>query len=196
AIECEKDGIPVEPHIMVPLIGNVNELIDVKKNIIKPVEEEVFSSDDEVDYEVGTMIEIPRAALTADEIAEEADFFSFGTNDLTQMGLGFSRDDVGTFVPNYLDKGILDEDPFQVLDQDGIGQLVEMGTEKGRKTKPNLSVGICGEHGGEPSSIKFCYRSDLDYVSCSLYRVPVARIAAAQVVIEDEMEVDEGVEGY
>jgi len=196
AIECEKDGIDVDPHIMVPLIGNVNELKDVKKNIIEPVEEEVFSSGDEVDYEVGTMIEIPRAALTADKIAEEAEFFSFGTNDLTQMGLGFSRDDVGTFVPNYIDKGILDEDPFQVLDQEGIGQLVEMGTKKGRKTKPGLSVGICGEHGGEPRSVKFCYKTGLDYVSCSPYRVPVARVAAAQIVIEEEMSVDEGIDGY
>ncbi len=196
AIECEKDGIDVDPHIMVPLIGNVNELKDVKENIIEPVEEDVFSGGDEVDYEVGTMIEIPRAALTADEIAEEAEFFSFGTNDLTQMGLGFSRDDVGTFVPNYIEKGILDEDPFQVLDQEGIGQLVEMGTEKGRKTKPGLSVGICGEHGGEPRSVKFCYKTGLDYVSCSPYRVPVARVAAAQIVIEEEMDVDEGIDGY
>lgn len=196
AQEVKEKGTPVEPHIMVPLIGNVTEFKEVKDNIVKPVEEEVFSEGKEVDYEVGTMIEIPRAALTADKIAEEADFFSFGTNDLTQMGLGFSRDDVGTFVPEYLDKGILEDDPFQVLDQDGIGQLVKMGTEKGRETKEDLSVGICGEHGGEPKSVKFCYRNGLDYVSCSPYRVPVARIAAAQVVIEDEMSVDEGIDGY
>ncbi len=196
ALEAKEEGIDVIPNIMIPLAGDVNEVKNVKEKVVKPVHEEVFEDREEIDYKVGTMIEIPRAALTADKIAEEAEFFSFGTNDLTQMGLGFSRDDVGTFVPNYIDEGILEEDPFQVLDQEGIGQLVEMGTERGRKTKEDLSVGICGEHGGEPSSVKFCYRSDLDYVSCSPYRVPVARIAAAQVVIEDEIEVDEGVDGY
>ncbi len=196
ASEVKEEGIDVEPHIMVPLVGKVEELKNVKEKVVETVEEEVFDGKSEVDYDVGTMIEVPRAALTADEIAGEADFFSFGTNDLTQMGFGFSRDDVGTFVPNYLDEGILDEDPFQVLDPEGIGELVKMGTERGRKVQEDLSVGICGEHGGEPSSVKFCYRSDLDYVSCSPYRVPVARIAAAQVVIEDEKEVDEGVEGY
>ncbi|MBS3816681.1 MAG: pyruvate, phosphate dikinase [Candidatus Thermoplasmatota archaeon] len=196
ASEVQEEGTDVEPHIMVPLVGNVSELKNVKEKVIEPAEEQVFKEKEEVDYQVGTMIEIPRASLTADEIAEEADFFSFGTNDLTQMGLGFSRDDVGTFVPNYLDEGIIDKDPFQVLDQDGIGELVEIGTKRGRETQEDLSVGICGEHGGEPSSVKFCYRSDLDYVSCSPYRVPVARVAAAQVVIEDEMKVDEGVEGY
>ncbi|MFP4116727.1 MAG: pyruvate, phosphate dikinase [Candidatus Aenigmatarchaeota archaeon] len=196
ASEVKNEGQKVKPKIMVPLVGNVKELENVKEEVVEEVEEEVFGDKEEVDYEVGTMIEIPRAAVTADEIAEEAEFFSFGTNDLTQMGLGFSRDDAGTFIPNYIDKGILDEDPFQVLDQDGIGQLVEMATEKGRNTKKDLSVGICGEHGGEPSSVKFCYKAGLDYVSCSPYRVPVARIAAAQVVIDEEMEVDEGVEGY
>ena len=196
ASEAQVEGIDAQPHIMVPLIGNVKELKVIKDEIVTPAAEDVFSENTVVDYEVGTMIEIPRAALTADKIAEEADFFSFGTNDLTQMGLGFSRDDVGTFIPEYLDKGIIDKDPFQVLDQDGIGQLVQIGTEKGRKTKGDLSVGICGEHGGEPSSVKFCYRNKLDYVSCSPYRVPVARIAAAQVVIEDELAVDEGVDGY
>jgi len=196
ASEVQEEGIEVEPHIMVPLVGKVEEFKNVQEKVVEPVEEEVFRDKQEVDYDVGTMIEIPRAALTADEIAKEADFFSFGTNDLTQMGFGFSRDDVGTFVPNYLDEGILDDDPFQVLDSEGIGELVKIGTERGRNIKEGLSVGICGEHGGEPSSVKFCYRSDLDYVSCSPYRVPVARIAAAQVVIEDEKEVDEGVDGY
>ncbi|MFP4002118.1 MAG: pyruvate, phosphate dikinase, partial [Thermoplasmata archaeon] len=196
ALEVQEEGIEVEPHIMVPLVGKVEELENVKEKVVEPVEKEVFSEEYEVDYDVGTMIEVPRAAITADKIAEEADFFSFGTNDLTQMGFGFSRDDVGTFVPNYLDEGILNEDPFQVLDTEGIGELVQMGTKKGRQVKEDLSVGICGEHGGEPSSVKFCYRSNLDYVSCSPYRVPVARVAAAQVVIEDEKEVDEGVEGY
>jgi len=196
ASEVKDEGIEVDPHIMVPLVGKIEELENVKERVIEPVEEEVFDEKNVVDFDVGTMIEVPRAALTADEIAKKADFFSFGTNDLTQMGFGFSRDDVGTFVPNYLDHGILDEDPFQVIDHEGIGELVEIGTERGRKVKEDLSVGICGEHGGEPSSVKFCYRSDLDYVSCSPYRVPVARIAAAQVVIEDEREVDEGVDGY
>jgi len=196
ASEVQEEGVEVEPHIMVPLVGKVEELENVKEKVVKPVEEEVLDDRDEIDYDIGTMIEVPRAALTADEIAEEADFFSFGTNDLTQMGFGFSRDDVGTFVPNYIEEGILDEDPFQVLDAKGIGELVKIGTKKGREVKEDLSVGICGEHGGDPSSVKFCYRSDLDYVSCSPYRVPVARIAAAQVVIEDEKEVDEGVEGY
>ncbi len=196
ASEAKDEGIDVDPKIMVPLVGHVRELSEVKEKVIKPVEEEVFGNRKEVDYEVGTMIEVPRAAVTANEIAEEAEFFSFGTNDLTQMTLGFSRDDSGTFIPNYIDEGIYNEDPFQVLDQDGVGKLVEMTTEKGRETKEDLSVGICGEHGGEPSSVKFCYLAGLDYVSCSPYRVPVARIAAAQAVIEEEMEVDEGVEGY
>jgi len=142
------------------------------------------------------MIEVPRAAVTAEQIAEEADFFSLGTNDLTQVGLGFSRDDAGSFIPNYIDEGIYEKNPFQVLDQDGVGRMVEMTAEKGKDVDENLSIGICGEHGGEPSSVKFCYRAGLDYVSCSPYRVPVARISAAQVVIEEEMEVDEGIEGY
>jgi pyruvate,orthophosphate dikinase len=137
-----------------------------------------------VDYKIGTMIEIPRAALTADKVAQHADFFSFGTNDLTQMTYGFSRDDVGVFVPEYVEREILENDPFQVLDQSGVGQLVAMGVERGRQTSPDLKVGICGEHGGEPRSVKFCYRVGLNYVSCSPYRVPVARMAAAQGAIE------------
>jgi pyruvate,orthophosphate dikinase len=138
---------------------------------------------DKIDYLVGTMIEIPRAALTADEIAEVAEFFSFGTNDLTQMGFGYSRDDAGKFLPIYIEKGILKNDPFQVLDQEGIGQLVEMGTEKGRSTNSNIKVGICGEHGGEPTSVEFCHRVGIDYVSCSPFRVPIARLAAAQAAL-------------
>ena len=129
------------------------------------------------------MIEIPRAALTADEVAESADFFSFGTNDLTQMAFGYSRDDVGTFVPDYIEQGILEEDPFEVLDQTGVGQLVEIGIQKGRSTKPDLKIGICGEHGGEPKSVEFCYKVGMNYVSCSPFRVPIARLAAAQAVI-------------
>jgi pyruvate,orthophosphate dikinase len=139
-----------------------------------------------VDYKVGTMIEVARAALTADEIGRYADFFSFGTNDLTQTTYGYSRDDVGTFVPEYIEREILDYDPFQVLDQKGVGQLVQMGVEKGRAAKPNLKIGICGEHGGEPRSVKFCHRVGLNYVSCSPFRVPVARLAAAQAAIEAE----------
>lgn len=138
-----------------------------------------------VDYKVGTMIEIPRAALTADRIAEEAEFFSFGTNDLTQMTFGYSRDDAGKFLKEYEDKGILPDDPFQTLDQEGVGQLVEMGVKKGRNTRPDLKVGICGEHGGDPRSIDFCHRVGLNYVSCSPYRVPIARLAAAQAEIRN-----------
>jgi len=138
-----------------------------------------------IPYLRGTMIEIPRAALTAGKIAEKAEFFSFGTNDLTQMGFGFSRDDVGAFVPDYIEKKILPEDPFQVLDQEGIGELIQIAIERGRKARPDLKVGICGEHGGEPSSVKFCHRVGMNYVSCSPYRVPIARLAAAQAVLED-----------
>ena len=137
-------------------------------------------------YMIGTMIEIPRAALTADEIAAEAEFFSFGTNDLTQMAFGYSRDDVGTFVPHYIAEEILPRDPFQTLDIDGVGQLVKMGVELGRKARPGLKVGICGEHGGDPDSVKFCHNIGMDYVSCSPYRVPIARLAAAQAVLEEE----------
>jgi len=140
---------------------------------------------DTVAYKVGTMIEVPRAAVTADQIAEVADFFSFGTNDLTQMTFGYSRDDAGKFLKIYKEKGILKTDPFEVLDQKGVGQLVRMGVEKGRSTKPSLKVGICGEHGGEPSSVKFCAKLGMNYVSCSPYRVPIARVAAAQAAIED-----------
>ena len=139
-----------------------------------------------MDYKIGTMIEVPRATLVADQLASHADFFSFGTNDLTQMTYGFSRDDVGSFVPQYITEGILEDDPFAKLDQDGIGQLVELGIGKGRKTNKNLKVGICGEHGGEPSSIDFCYRVGMNYVSCSPFRVPVARLAAAQSVIHNK----------
>ena len=137
---------------------------------------------------VGTMIEIPRAALLADKIAEEAEFFSFGTNDLTQMTYGFSRDDVGAFVPGYLAKKIIPADPFQILDQSGVGQLIQMGVERGRRRVPDLKVGICGEHGGEPSSVKFCHRVGMNYVSCSPYRIPIARLAAAQAAVEDKQK--------
>jgi pyruvate,orthophosphate dikinase len=186
ALNCKKKGIDTQPEIMVPLIGTREEL-ELQEEIIRTVAEQVFEERGEkIDYLVGTMIEIPRAALTAEKVAEVAEFFSFGTNDLTQMTFGYSRDDAGKFLPIYLDKNILKEDPFQVLDQEGVGQLVEMGTQRGRQTRSDLKVGICGEHGGEPSSVKFCHRVGMNYVSCSPFRVPIARLAAAQAAIESE----------
>jgi pyruvate,orthophosphate dikinase len=180
AVNLTKKGIDARPEIMVPLIGTVAEFKN-QADIIRSVAEKVFEEKGaRCDYQVGTMIEIPRAALTADHIAAEADFFSFGTNDLTQMTLGYSRDDAGKFLPDYLNRGILKQDPFQVLDQNGVGLLVEIGVNRGRSTKPDLKIGICGEHGGEPSSVMFCDSVGMDYVSCSPYRVPIARVAAAQ----------------
>ncbi len=156
----------------------------MQEEIIRATADKVFKeSGTKVEYMVGTMIEIPRAALTADKIAEHAEFFSFGTNDLTQMTFGYSRDDAGVFLPVYLKKNLLKHDPFQILDQEGVGQLVEMGTKRGRSARPNLKVGICGEHGGEPSSVEFCHRVGMNYVSCSPYRVPIARLAAAMAAI-------------
>ncbi|WP_424989083.1 pyruvate, phosphate dikinase [Flagellimonas sp.] len=183
ALKVKKDGIIVKPEIMVPLVGTVEEFKQ-QKAIIDATAEEVFKKrKDTVEYSVGTMMETPRATLIADKIAEDADFFSFGTNDLTQMTFGYSRDDSGKFLPTYLEKGILKHDPFEVLDQEGVGQLVEMGTQLGRKTKSNLKVGICGEHGGEPSSVAFCQKVGMNYVSCSPFRVPIARVAAAQAAL-------------
>jgi pyruvate, orthophosphate dikinase len=183
ALDLKAKGVATFPEIMIPLIGTVKEL-KLQEEIVRRVASEVFAErNDSIDYLVGTMIEIPRAALTADEIAEVAEFFSFGTNDLTQMTLGYSRDDAGKFLPVYLSKGILKADPFQVLDQTGVGQLVEMGIQKGRSTKPKLKIGICGEHGGEPSSVEFCVRAGMNYVSCSPFRVPIARLAAAQAAL-------------
>ena len=177
-------GIDVHVEIMVPLVGNVKEL-KYQKDVIKATAESVFAErNDRIDYMIGTMIEIPRAAVTANEIAEEAEFFSFGTNDLTQMTLGFSRDDVAKFLPVYIEKGILKHDPFQVLDQDGVGQLVREAVFKGRGVKPKLKCGICGEHGGEPSSVEFCHYAGLNYVSCSPFRVPIARLAAAHAALK------------
>jgi pyruvate,orthophosphate dikinase len=184
ALNLKAKGIKAIPEIMIPLIGTVQEF-RMQEDIIRRIADEVFEErGDKIEYLVGTMIEIPRAAMTADQIAEHAEFFSFGTNDLTQMGFGYSRDDAGKFLPIYIDKGILKHDPFQVLDQEGIGQLVRMGTDKGRSTRPDLKVGICGEHGGEPSSVEFCHSVGMDYVSCSPYRVPIARVAAAQAAIK------------
>ncbi|GAA4270600.1 pyruvate, phosphate dikinase [Hyunsoonleella aestuarii] len=184
ALNLKERGIICKPEIMVPLIGTVKEF-EAQEQIIRSTANTIFKErNDSVEYLVGTMIEIPRAALMADKIAEKADFFSFGTNDLTQMTFGYSRDDAGKFLPIYIEKGILKVDPFEVLDQEGVGQLVKMGTERGRSTKPNLKVGICGEHGGEPSSVEFCYNTGMDYVSCSPYRVPIARLVSAQAAIK------------
>src|SRR5574344_1416973 len=184
AIDLKKDGYNPQPEIMVPLIGIVNEF-DAQEEVIRSTAAELFREEGvEIPFKVGTMIEIPRAALTADYIAKKAEYFSFGTNDLTQMTFGYSRDDIASFLPVYLDKKILNVDPFQVLDQNGVGQLIKIAVEKGRNTRPNLTCGICGEHGGEPSSVKFCDRVGLNYVSCSPFRVPIARLAAAQGAIE------------
>jgi pyruvate,orthophosphate dikinase len=186
ALNLKSQGIKAIPEIMVPLIGTVKEF-ELQEEIIRSTAERVFKEKgDKVEYLVGTMIEIPRAALTADEVAQKAEFFSFGTNDLTQMAFGYSRDDAGKFLPIYIEKGILKNDPFQVLDQDGVGQLVEIGVKKGRAAKKDLKIGICGEHGGEPSSVEFCHRLGMDYVSCSPFRVPIARLAAAQAALKED----------
>lgn len=185
AVQLKKEGYDPKPEIMVPLIGIVNEF-DMQEKVIRETAKEIFAEEGiEIPFRVGTMIEIPRAALTADHIAEKAEYFSFGTNDLTQMTFGYSRDDIASFLPVYLDKKILNVDPFQVLDQNGVGQLVKMAVEKGRATRPELVCGICGEHGGEPSSVKFCHKVGLNYVSCSPFRVPIARLAAAQAAVEE-----------
>jgi len=185
ALNLKERGIEAKPEIMVPLIGTLAEF-ESQEKIIRETAQKVFEErNDTIEFLVGTMIEIPRAALTADLIAAKAEFFSFGTNDLTQMAFGYSRDDAGKFLPIYIEKGILKVDPFEVLDQEGVGQLVKMGTEKGRSVKPDLKVGICGEHGGEPSSVEFCYNTGMNYVSCSPYRVPIARVASAQAAIKN-----------
>ena len=185
AIQLKKEGFDPHPEIMVPLVGIVNEL-DAQEKVIRETAQKLFAEEGvEIPFKIGTMIEVPRAALTADLIAQKAEYFSFGTNDLTQMTFGYSRDDIASFLPSYLEKKILDVDPFQVLDQRGVGQLIRMAVEKGRSTRPDLKCGICGEHGGEPSSVKFCHRVGLDYVSCSPFRVPIARLAAAQAAVEE-----------
>jgi pyruvate,orthophosphate dikinase len=189
AVNMQKKGIKVLPEVMIPLVSDVNELklqADVVRRVAAAVCEK---ANQKVDYMVGTMIELPRAALTADRIAEEAEFFSFGTNDLTQTTFGISRDDSGKFLPFYIENRLFADDPFQVLDQKGVGQLVQIGTERGRKTRPDLKVGICGEHGGEPSSVVFCHRVGLNYVSCSPYRVPIARLAAAQAALGSDQTI-------
>jgi pyruvate,orthophosphate dikinase len=186
AVNCKKRGIDVRPEIMIPVVAAASELRICREATEQVCTEVLKKAGVKVEYKIGTMIELPRAALTADEVAQYADFFSFGTNDLTQTTYGFSRDDVGVFVPEYVEREIIEHDPFQVLDQAGVGQLVALGVRRGRQTKPKLKIGICGEHGGEPRSVKFCHRLGLNYVSCSPFRVPIARLAAAQAAIESQ----------
>jgi pyruvate, orthophosphate dikinase len=184
AVKAKRRGIDVLPEIMIPLVATVREF-ENQRAILEQVAVQVLGGMGEhVDYLIGTMIELPRAALTADEIASKAEFFSFGTNDLTQTVFGLSRDDAGRFLPNYVDRGILPDDPFQVLDRNGVGKLIGFAVSAGRSVRPQLKVGICGEHGGEPRSVKFCHTIGLDYVSCSPYRVPIARLAAAHAALE------------
>ncbi|HPC48458.1 MAG TPA: pyruvate, phosphate dikinase, partial [Deltaproteobacteria bacterium] len=185
ACEVKREKVEVEPEIMIPLVGHVNELASLRKMTVEVADEIVKASGVKLKYMVGTMIELPRAAVTADRIAEEAEFFSFGTNDLTQTTFGLSRDDAGKFLPDYVEKKILPRDPFMALDTEGVGELVRIGIEKGRKTRKKLKVGICGEHGGEPSSIEFCHKVGMNYVSCSPFRVPIARLAAAHAALKD-----------
>jgi pyruvate,orthophosphate dikinase len=185
ALNLKAKNIVAKPEIMIPLTGTYEEM-KMQETIVRDTISKIFEERNEtIEHLVGTMIEIPRAALIANKIAESAEFFSFGTNDLTQMTFGYSRDDAGKFLPIYIEKGILKHDPFEVLDQEGVGQLVEMACKKGRETRPDIKLGICGEHGGEPSSVKFCHNTGLDYVSCSPYRVPIARLAAAQASIQN-----------
>jgi pyruvate,orthophosphate dikinase len=185
AIEVTKGGLKVIPEIMIPLVGDINELKSIKKIVVEVADAIIKNAGVELEYSVGTMIEIPRAALLADDIAKEAEFFSFGTNDLTQMTYGFSRDDAATFLSDYYEKKIFEEDPFQHIDQKGVGKLMEMATTLGRQVKKDLKVGICGEHGGDPSSVEFCHNIGLNYVSCSPFRVPIARLAAAHAQIKN-----------
>mgnify|MGYP002586885016 FL=1 len=186
AVQAKHADWTIVPEIMIPLVGEEKELKYVKKIVVKTADEEIKAAGSDMKYEVGTMIEIPRAALLADEIAKEAEFFCFGTNDLTQMTFGFSRDDAGKFLESYYENKIYESDPFAKLDQKGVGQLIEMAAKKGKATRPDIHLGICGEHGGDPSSVEFCYRAGLDYVSCSPFRVPIARLAAAQAVLKDK----------
>ena len=182
----KKLGTMITPHIMIPLVGEVKELKFVKDVVVEVAEQVKKEKNSDMQYHIGTMIEIPRAALTADKIAEEAEFFSFGTNDLTQMTFGFSRDDAGKFLNAYYDAKIFENDPFAKLDRDGVGQLMQMAVKNGKATRPQLHCGICGEHGGDPSSVEFCHQIGLDYVSCSPFRVPIARLAAAQAAIAEK----------
>ena len=190
ACDAVNEGVQVFPEVMVPLVAYAEEFRR-QSDLVRKMAERVFARRKvRIDYLVGTMIELPRAALTANEIAETAEFFSFGTNDLTQTTLGLSRDDAGRFLPAYIDSGIVPQDPFQTIDRDGVGALVEMGVERGRSTRPALKIGICGEHGGDPKTIKFCHDIGMNYVSCSPFRIPIARLAAAQAALSSEETVD------
>ncbi|MGI6189315.1 MAG: putative PEP-binding protein, partial [Caldicoprobacteraceae bacterium] len=187
AIEVmQEKGIDILPEIMIPLVGEAKELKYIKDVVVETAEAVMKEKGVKVKYMVGTMIEVPRAALTADEIAEEAEFFSFGTNDLTQMAFGFSRDDAGKFLEDYYNKNIFESDPFARIDQVGVGKLMKMATELGKAARPEIKLGICGEHGGDPSSVEFCHNIGLHYVSCSPYRIPIARLAAAQAAIKEK----------
>jgi pyruvate,orthophosphate dikinase len=187
AAELIKEGRKPYPEIMIPVVSEFRELNN-QLSLTQKVYQEVLKKYNlkKIKYMFGTMIEIPRASLVADKLAQVAEFFSYGTNDMTQMGFGFSRDDIGTFLPEYIKKGILPEDPFQTIDQEGIGELIRIGIQRGRKTRKNLEVGICGEHGGEPRSVEFCHQVGMDYVSCSPFRVPIAKLAAAQAVLKEK----------
>jgi pyruvate,orthophosphate dikinase len=190
-----EQGLSVEPEIMIPLTGTVGEMKLTYENTKKVADAVLVEMGAAVKYSIGTMIEVPRAALIADQIAQHAEFFSFGTNDLTQMTFGYSRDDVAKFLPDYLQKGLVPADPFSVLDQEGVGELIRLGIERGRRTRPNLKIGICGEHGGEPSSVEFCHRVGMTYVSCSPFMIPIARLAAAQARIRAREEAAGGPRG-
>jgi pyruvate,orthophosphate dikinase len=192
ACELNKnEGFTIVPEIMIPLVAVLEELAGIKANAVRVCEEVMEKYGTKVKYLIGTMIELPRAALVADEIAREAEFFSFGTNDLTQTTFGLSRDDAGKFLPFYVENGILQEDPFVSIDQAGVGQLVKIGCEKGRSTRKDLKIGICGEHGGDPASVIFCHKVGLDYVSCSPFRVPIARLAAAHAALQESLGSDQ-----
>jgi pyruvate,orthophosphate dikinase len=186
ACKLAKEKVRVIPEVMIPLVMDLKELERMKELLNRTAQGILQQYNLELKYSIGTMIELPRAALVADEIAKEAEFFSFGTNDLTQTVFGLSRDDAGKFLPFYVEKGILPSDPFVAIDQAGVGLLMKMGVEKGRSTRPDLKIGICGEHGGEPASVEFCHRIGLNYVSCSPYRVPIARLAAAQAALREK----------
>jgi pyruvate, orthophosphate dikinase len=186
ALKLKKSKAKVIPEIMIPLVSNVNEFLNQKEIVLTTIKKILKEKKTTLTYKIGTMIEIPRAVLTADKIAEHADFFSFGTNDLTQMGMGFSRDDAGKFIKIYLDKGIFKNDPFQTIDKEGIGELIKIGVKKGREVKKDLKIGICGEHGGDPQSIDFCHLNDFSYVSCSPFRVPIAKLSSAQSFLKNK----------
>ena len=190
ACELSKEKVKVIPEIMIPLVGHVNEFTMLKDLTKKIAEEAKAKYKANVKYSIGTMIELPRAAITADEIAKEAEFFSFGTNDLTQTVYGLSRDDAGNFLPYYVEKGLLEDDPFITLDQKGVGQVIKIGIEKGRSARRDLKIGICGEHGGDPKSVEFCHKAGMNYVSCSPYRLPIARLAAAHAALKEKIKKD------